>query len=113
MFIVLLSAIFVFAIVDTIVIYYIETISLSVRLLFHLPLIPFVSGIGYEIIKITSKNNLLIFRLLKAPGIFLQNITTKEPDDNMIEVSIAALKDAFGNQYNKFRGKKFRAEAIG
>jgi len=113
MFIVLLSAIFVFAIVDTIVIYYFETISLSVRLLFHLPLIPFVSGIGYEIIKITSKNDLLIFRLLKAPGIVLQNITTKEPDDNMIEVSIAALKDAFGNQYNKFRGKKFRAEAIG
>ena len=113
MFIVLLSAIFVFAIVDTIVIYYFETISLSVRLLFHLLLIPFVSGIGYEIIKITSKNDLLIFRLLKAPGIVLQNITTKEPDDNMIEVSIAALKDAFGNQYNKFRGKKFRAEAIG
>ena len=113
MFIVLLSAIFVFAIVDTIIIYYFGTISLSVRLLIHLPLIPLVSGIGYEIIKITSKNDFLIFRLLKAPGIFLQNITTKEPDDSMVEVSIAALKDAFGNEYNKFSGKKFTGEAIG
>ena len=78
-----------------------------------MPLIPLVSGIGYELIKITSKNNLLIFRILKAPGILLQNITTKQPDDEMIEVSITALKDAFGDQYNSFIGKKYKAEAIG
>ena len=113
MFIVLLSAIFVFAIVDTIIIYYFGTISLSIRLLTHLPLIPLVSGIGYELIKITSKNNLLIFQILKAPGIILQNITTKQPDDKMVEVSIAALEDAFGEEYENFRGKKFTAEAIG
>ena len=113
MFIVLLSAIFVFAIVDTIIIYYFGTISLSTRLLFHLPLIPLVSGIGYELIKITSKNDLLIFQILKAPGILLQNITTKQPDDKMIEVSIAALKDAFGDEYDNFVGKKYTAEAIG
>ena len=113
MFIVLLSAIFVFAVVDTIIMYYFGTISLSIRLLTHLPLIPLVSGIGYELIKITSKNNLLIFRMLKAPGILLQNITTKQPDDKMIEVSIAALEDAFGEEYENFRGKKYTAEAIG
>ena len=44
---------------------------------------------------------------------FLQNITTKQPDDKMIEVSITALKDAFGNEYDRFIGKKFKAEAIG
>ena len=113
MFIVLLSAIFVFAIVDTIVMYFFGTISLSIRLLFHLPLIPLVSGIGYELIKITSRSNLLIFRMLKAPGIMLQKITTKQPDDRMIEVSIAALKDAFGDEYDTFIGKEFSAEAIG
>ena len=69
--------------------------------------------IGYELIKITSKNNLLIFRILKAPGILLQNITTKQPDDKMIEVSITALKDAFGDEYDRFIGKKYKAEAIG
>ena len=113
MFIVLISAIFVFALVDTIVMYFFGTISLSIRLLFHLPLIPLVSGVGYELIKITSKSDLFVFRVLKAPGIFLQNITTKQPDDKMIEVSITALKDAFGNDYDRFIGKKYKAEAIG
>lgn len=113
MFIVLLSAIFVFAIVDTIIMYYFGSISLSIRLLTHLPLIPLVSGIGYELIKITSKSNLLIFRMLKAPGILLQNITTKQPNDKMIEVSIAALENAFGEEYKNHRGKKYTAEAIG
>ena len=113
MFIVLISAIFVFALVDTIVMYFFGTISLSIRLLFPLPLIPLVSGVGYELIKITSKSNLFVFRVLKAPGIFLQNITTKQPDDKMIEVSITALKDAFGNEYDRFIGKKYKAEAIG
>ena len=113
MFIVLISAIFVFALVDTIVMYFFGTISLSIRLLFHLPLIPLVSGVGYELIKITSKSDLFVFRVLKAPGIFLQNITTKQPDDKMIEVSITALKDAFGNEYDRFIGKKYKAEAIG
>ncbi len=113
MFIVLISAIIVFAIVDTIAMYFFGTISLSMRLVFHLPLIPLVSGVGYELIKITSKSNLLIFRILKVPGIFLQNITTKQPDDQMIEVSITALKDAFGDEYDRFIGKKYKAEAIG
>ena len=113
MFIVLLSAIFVFAVVDTITIYFFGKISLSIRLLSHLPLIPFVSGVGYELIKITSKSDSIIFRTLKKPGILLQNITTREPDDKMIEVSIAAIKDAFGDEYEELRGKQFTAEAIG
>ena len=113
MFILLISAIFVFALVDTIVMYFFGTISLSIRLLFHLPLIPLVSGVGYELIKITSKSDMFIFRVLKAPGIYLQNITTKQPDDRMIEVSITALKDAFGDEYDSFIGKKYKAEAIG
>ena len=112
MFIVLLSAIFVFAVVDTITIYFFGKISLSIRLLSHLPLIPLVSGVGYEIIKITSKSESMIFRILKKPGILLQNITTREPDDKMVEVSIAAIKDAFGDEYEEYRGKQFTAEAI-
>ena len=113
MFIVLLSAIFVFAIVDTITMYFIGEISIATRLLTHLPLIPLVSGFGYEMIKITSKSNSIFFYFLKKPGIYLQNITTKQPDDNMVEVSIAAIKDAFGDKYEEFRGQQFTAEAIG
>ena len=113
MFIVLLSAIFVFAIVDTITMYFIGEISIATGLLTHLPLIPLVSGFGYEMIKITSKSDSVFFYFLKKPGIYLQNITTKQPDDNMVEVSIAAIKDAFGDKYEEFRGQQFTAEAIG
>ena len=113
LFIVLLSAILVFALVDTLVIGVLGTISLPLRLLFHLPLIPFVSGIGYELIKLSSKSNTLVFRILKKPGLWLQNITTKNPEDEMVEVSIKALEKAFGQRYDEMLGKEYTAEAIG
>ena len=112
LFIVLLSAILVFAIVDTIVMYFLGTISLPIRLLFHIPMIPLVSGIGYELIKISAKSDFLLFNILKQPGLWLQNITTREPDNDMVEVSITALKEAFGDRYDEMIGKKYTAEAI-
>ena len=113
LFIVLLSAILVFALVDTIVIYFLGKISLLIRLVFHLPMIPFVSGIGYELIKLSSKSDSIFFSILKKPGILLQNITTKQPQDDMVVVSITALKEAFGDKYKDMVGKKYTAEAIG
>ena len=113
LFIVLISAIFVFAVVDTIIMSVLGTISLSIRLLSHLPMIPLVSGIGYEVIKLIAIKDSLVFRLLRNPGLWLQNITTRPPDNEMIEVSITALKDAFGDKYEEMVGKEYIAEAIG
>lgn len=113
LFIVLLSAILVFALVDTLIIFALGTISLQLRLLFHLPMIPIVSGIGYELIKLSSRKESLFFTLLKKPGLWLQNITTRKPEDEMVEVSIRALKEAFGDQYDEMIGKEYTAEAIG
>ena len=113
LFIVLLSAILVFALVDTLIIFALGTISLQLRLLFHLPMIPIVSGIGYELIKLSSRKESLFFTLLKKPGLWLQNITTRKPEDEMVEVSIKALKEAFGDQYDEMIGKEYTAEAIG
>jgi len=112
LFIVLLTAILVFAIVDTIVMYYLGTISLPIRLLFHIPMIPLVSGIGYELIKISAKSDFILFYFLKIPGLWLQKITTRSPDEEMVEVSITALKEAFGDKYNQMVGKEYKAEAI-
>ncbi len=113
LFIVLLSAILVFALVDTLIIFALGTISLPLRLLFHVPMIPIVSGIGYELIKLSSRKESLFFTLLKKPGLWLQNITTRKPEDEMVEVSIKALKEAFGDQYDEMIGKEYTAEAIG
>ena len=56
-------------------------------------LLPFTVGIGYELIKICGKHDNFLTRIIAAPGIWMQHITTKEPEDDMIEVAIAAIKD--------------------
>jgi len=114
MFIVLLSAIIVFSIIDTIVMSVTGHISLPIRLMVHLPMIPFVAGVSYEIIKVTArKGDSIIFRMLRAPGLWLQNITTRKPEDEMVEVAITALKEAFGDKFDEMSGKEYVAEAIG
>ncbi|MBC8216167.1 MAG: DUF1385 domain-containing protein [Candidatus Marinimicrobia bacterium] len=113
MFIVLVSAILVFAILDTLVIAAVGNISLAVRLGMHLPFIPLVAGVGYEVIKLTSKNESILFRILRKPGLWLQNITTKQPDDDMVEVAITSLQSAFGERYEETTGQEYTAEAIG
>ena len=55
--------------------------------------IPVVVGIGFELIKICGKYDNIVTRVISAPGLWMQRITTKEPDDEMIEVAISALKD--------------------
>ena len=63
-----------------------------VRVLIKLVLLPLIVGIGYELIKIAGRYDNLFTRIISAPGVWLQHITTKEPDDSMIECAIAALE---------------------
>jgi len=114
MFIVLLSAIIVFALIDTLILAVFETINLPMRLLFHLPLIPLVAGVSYELIKLSVRyGDKMFVRLLQAPGLWLQLITTRPPDDAMVEIAITALESAFGDKLDDLKGKEFIAEAIG
>lgn len=55
-------------------------------------LLPLVMGLGYEFIKYAGKHDNLLVKALSAPGLWMQRLTTKEPDDDMIEVGIAAFK---------------------
>ena len=57
-----------------------------------LGLLPLICGTGYEVLKICGRYDNVLTRIISAPGIWLQKITTKEPDDDMIEIAIAALK---------------------
>jgi methylase of polypeptide subunit release factors len=54
-------------------------------------LLPLVAGVSYEILKLLSKTKSKFFYIFKAPGLLLQRITTREPDDDMIEVAITAF----------------------
>ena len=60
--------------------------------LIKLPMIPIIMGIGYEFIRYAGKHDNLLVKILSAPGLWMQRITTKEPDDAIIEVGIASLQ---------------------
>lgn len=65
--------------------------NIAVRVAF----IPVVAGLSYEIIRLSAKKEGgLIFKLITLPGVWLQNVTTKEPDDKQLEVAIVALKES-------------------
>ncbi len=56
-------------------------------------MLPLTCGLGYELIKICGKHDNFITRIIAAPGLWIQRLTTKEPDDGMIEIAIAAVKE--------------------
>ena len=67
----------------------------SIRLLWVVAkvlMIPLICGLGFEVLKICGKYDNIVTRIISAPGMWLQRITTKEPEDDMIEIAIAALK---------------------
>lgn len=94
--IVVILAILLFAVADTIVEMLIgHRPTVIQRFVTHFSFLPLLGGISYELLKLSDKkrsNRLL--RWLTAPGLWLQRITTKEPDDAQLEVAIVALKSA-------------------
>jgi len=62
------------------------------RIIFRLLLLPIVAGVSYEIIKFAGRSKSKVVALLTKPGLWLQNLTTREPDDSQLEVAIASLK---------------------
>ena len=115
LFIIMIVAILSFALLDSIVILYVNELKIWMRLIFHIPFIPIVGGLGYEVLKLTAKHRGNFFFLaLAKPGLWLQNITTKQPDDQQLEVAVKALKVAFGDKLSTYtRGETYVAEAIG
>src|SRR3989449_3271708 len=69
--------------------------SLLFNFLVRIVLIPVVAGLSYEIIRLSArKESGAFFKLITRPGVWLQNVTTKEPDDSQLEVAIEALKES-------------------
>jgi uncharacterized protein YqhQ len=69
--------------------------SLLYNFLVRLALIPLVAGLSYEIIRLSAKKESgWVFKVITRPGVWLQNITTQEPDDRQLEVAIEALKES-------------------
>ncbi len=69
-----------------------ETIAIVLRVSCKILLLPVIMGISYEIIRLAGKYDNFITRLISAPGLLLQRLTTREPDKKQIEVAIEAMK---------------------
>ena len=68
------------------------------RFLLHLPLLPLIAGIAYELIRAAGRKKSRLLRIVVYPGLLLQKITTREPSEDQIEVAIHALRSALGKE---------------
>lgn len=85
------SFIFIVLIVSIFVMCFVPSMDKWIRMLISLALLPLVVGISYEFIRLAGNKDNAFTRLLSAPGLAMQRLTTREPDDSMIEIAIAAL----------------------
>lgn len=95
-------------IISCVLFFFINVGNPLLRLLIRLLLIPVIAGISYEIIRLAGRFDNVLTRLLSYPGLLVQKITTKEPDDEMIEVAIKAVEAVF--DWKEFQRQEFGYE---
>lgn len=81
--------------VSVILFFFIRVENPVSRVLIRIALVPVIAGISYEIIRLAGRSNNFLVRVISAPGMLLQKLTTKEPDESMAEVAIAAVEAVF------------------
>ena len=81
--------------VSVIVFFFIRVDNMALKLILRIALVPVIAGISYEIIRLAGRSDNIVVRIISAPGLWMQKLTTKEPDEDMIEVAIASVEAVF------------------
>lgn len=89
------SFLFFVVIISIFICFLITAESQILRVAIRILLMPVIAGISFEIIRLAGRSENAFVNLLSKPGLIVQNMTTKEPDDGMIEVAIAAVEAVF------------------
>lgn len=89
------SFLFFVVIVSIVFCFFITAESQVMRVLIRIAMFPLIAGVSYEIIRFAGNSDNPVVNLLSRPGMWVQNMTTKEPDDSMIEVAIRAVEEVF------------------
>jgi uncharacterized protein YqhQ len=89
------SFLFFVMLVSIVLCFFITTRSPVLRVVIRLLLIPVIAGISYEIIRLAGRSDNVLINALSKPGLWVQRMTTREPDDGMIEVAIRAVEAVF------------------
>jgi uncharacterized protein YqhQ len=93
------SFLFVILILSILVNSLISWENLALRVVLKLLLLPVIVGLGFEFIMYAGKHTNFFTRLLSAPGLWMQRITTREPDESQLEIAITALKLAMPDEF--------------
>ncbi|RKD32049.1 DUF1385 domain-containing protein [Lacrimispora algidixylanolytica] len=83
----------------------IQVDTIPLRVLSRVVLIPVIAGVSYEFLRLAGRSDSKLVNLLSRPGMWMQELTTKEPDDSMIEVGIASVEAVF--DWRAFLDKNF------
>ena len=86
------SFVFIVMIISIFVFMFVQTDVMWIRLVSRILLIPVIAGISYEVIRYAGRHANVCSNILSAPGLWVQRLTTKEPDDDMIEVAIKSVE---------------------
>lgn len=89
------SFLFFVVIISIIATMFIRVDSRILRLVLRLAIIPLIAGISYELIRLAGRSENPVINLLSKPGLWMQKLTTREPDETMIEVGIASVEAVF------------------
>ena len=81
--------------VSVIVFFFIRVDNMALKLALRLLLVPVIAGISYELIRLAGRCDNILIRILSAPGMWMQRLTTKEPDEEMVKVAIASVEAVF------------------
>lgn len=82
-------------VITIVLFFFIRVDSIALRILLRLALIPVIAGISYEILRFAGKYDNWFVKIVSAPGMWLQSLTTREPDEDMAEVAIKAVEAVF------------------
>ena len=89
------SFLFLVVFISVVFFIFIRVSNIWLRLLTRLLLVPVIAGVSYEFIRLAGRSENPIVCQLSKPGLWMQRLTTREPDDSMIEVAIAAVEEVF------------------
>lgn len=94
--------------VSVILFIFIRVENPAYRVALRIALIPVIAGISYEIIRLAGRSDNIFVRIISAPGMWLQRLTTREPDEDMIEVAIKSVEAVF--DWKEFLQEQFSVE---
>jgi len=89
------SFLLIVMVISIICFFFIRVDNVALRLILRIALVPVIAGISYEILRLAGRFDNWFVRMISAPGTWLQRITTKEPEKDMVEVAIKAVEAVF------------------